>query len=74
MGPTPTIIPEEYCPNFALDQLPSDFSTLTDPSVLIGKHFDPSKRNELQILATELDNLTHYLVIIKNGYWNFDLD
>jgi hypothetical protein len=65
MGPTPTIIPEEYCPNFALDQLPSDFSTLTDPSVLIGKHFDPSIKNKLQILATELDNLTHYMVISK---------
>jgi hypothetical protein len=65
LGPTPTIVPEEQCPNFPLDQLPSNFSTLADPSILIGKHFEPGEGEEYLNLATELDILIHYLVIYK---------
>jgi hypothetical protein len=62
-GPTPTIVPEEQCPNFPLDPLPADFSRLTDPSVLIGKRFGPGEGGEFLILATELDSLSHFLVV-----------
>jgi hypothetical protein len=36
-----------------------------DPSGLIGKRFDPDEGGELLILATELDYLSHFLVVSK---------
>jgi hypothetical protein len=65
LGPTPTIVPPEQCPPFAIDPLPNNLLSIIDPTILIGKHFEPNAGNEIRFLATELDPLSHYLSLFS---------
>jgi hypothetical protein len=40
-GPTPTQVPEADCPPYAFDSIGADIASITDPSLFIGKHYNP---------------------------------